>query len=542
MTVSLTAERNGERSRLEPADRDRCTPPPKSNRGFQERSEVVFRAHGGNQPSWRDWRLLVDDAPLRLNEETKPGEWLWTPGFYAGEVEAAIYDTAGVRQGVWRLDVGPNPNKLSRDAFVRMLREISESDPALMLGTEPARRRFGALGENQNLIVEFYRLRHHAAAIGQSLRALTEEPIRSLRTRRSLSPPHLVRRADLRTARAALRQPALLAVVGAMPHSDLVGPGGHPQADIPYTERHYDNPPNRCLRYALRALQRRCASLIESLGKKAKESPSETKTSIAERWPEWERFLKDFQKRMDRASRRLPFVEVSKAEVTAAGLNAVAAHPLYARFWRVSWEALRPGVTGPKLADWLPLNPTWGLYETWCFVKLCRWLEEQLPELKWNDKSSTRSKDYRLLTGRSNDATLRLHFQRVFRNTGGNPKEFWSVSRERRPDIVLDWQRGDEHGFLVLDAKYVASRDSVLREMASAHIYNDSLCMHAARPAASLLLTPTSTDASWLETREFVDEHGSGVLVLHPDRELPEWFAAQVRLLIGHPGRDLALI
>ena len=531
MTVTLSAERDGERSHLEPADGARRTPPPESNRGFQERSEVVFRACGGNQPGLRDWRLLIDDAPLGLKDEAQACTWSWTPGFYAGEVEAAIYDTAGVRQGVWRLDVGPNPNKLSRDAFVRMLREISESDPALMLGAEPARRQFGALGEKQNLIVEFYRLRHHAAAIGQSLRALAEEPIRSLRTRRSLSPPHLVRRADRRTVLAALRKPALLAVVGAIPHSDLADLGGHPHADVPYTERHYDNPPNRCLRYALGALQRRCASLIESLGKKTKESPSETKTSIAKRWPEWERFLNDFQKRADRASCRLPFVEVSKAEVTAAGLNAVAAHPLYARFWRVSWEALRPGVKGPKLADWLPLNPTWGLYETWCFVKLSHWLEERLPELKWKNKSSTRPKDYRLLTGTSSDATVRLHFQRVFRNTGGNPREFWSVSRERRPDIVLDWKRGGEHGFLVLDAKYVASRDSVLREMASAHIYNDSLRMHAACPAASLLLTPASTDASWLETPEFIDEHDSGVLVLHPDRELPVWFAEWVRLL-----------
>ncbi|MCY4584288.1 MAG: hypothetical protein OXE50_16060, partial [Chloroflexi bacterium] len=181
MTVRLSAERGGDWSQLEPADGNRRTAPPESNRGFQEQSEVIFRAHGGNQPRWHDWRLLVDDAPLRLKEETKPGEWLWTPGFYAGEVEAAICDTEGVRQGVWRLDVSPNPNKLSRDAFVRMLQEIYKFDAALMIGGEPARRRFGALGNNQNQIVEFYRLRHHAAAIGQSLRALAEKPIRSLR-------------------------------------------------------------------------------------------------------------------------------------------------------------------------------------------------------------------------------------------------------------------------------------------------------------------------------------------------------------------------
>ena len=130
--------------------------------------------------------MLIDDAPLTPD---RPGVWPWEPSFYAGEVEATLQDATGACRGRWRLDVSPDANKLGRDAFERMLKEICDHDPSLALGTEPARRQFGALGEHQNPVVEFLRLRYHAADIEQSLRALVQEPLRSLRTRRRLSPP-----------------------------------------------------------------------------------------------------------------------------------------------------------------------------------------------------------------------------------------------------------------------------------------------------------------------------------------------------------------
>ena len=205
--------------------------------------------------------------PLTLVDQARPGVWTWKPGFYAGEVEATLQDDTGTCQGRWRLDVSPDVNKLGRDAFIVMLKEIWKYDPTLALGTEPTRRQFGTLGEYQNPIIEFLRLRSRATDIEQSLRVLLQEPIRSLRTRRRLSPPHLVRRADHHTARSVLRQPALLAAIGAIRPDNLPAftkPPEQPVADVPDATYHYDNAINRCLLYALRALIRRCKDLHEA--------------------------------------------------------------------------------------------------------------------------------------------------------------------------------------------------------------------------------------------------------------------------------------
>ena len=523
MDCSLSVERDGEHHNLLAWTKGNHGPVPEQNRGFREKQKVIFHGPSAAKDD-RNWRLLIDDAPLMPD---RPGVWPWEPGFYAGEVEATLQDATGACWGRYRLDVSPDGHKLGRDAFEQMLKEIFEHDPTLVLGTEPARRQFGALGERQNPVVKFLRLRYHATDIEQSLRALLQEPLRSLRTRRRLSLPHLVRRTDRRTARAALRQPALLVAIGAVLPDNVLKSTEQPLVDAPDVTYHYDNPPNRCLLHALRALQRRCENLCHRLESDAdKEKSSDTETGIGGRWPEWKKFLNAFQRKLKNMERQLPFREVTKAEVTVAGLNAVAAHPLCARFWRVSWEALRHGVAGSEPADWLPLNPTWEIYERWCFLKLSEWLKGLLPEdMKWRESAPPGTE-----RGESGEGTVvRLHLQRTFSSSENTPKAFWSISRERRPDIVLNWQRGDNAGFLVFDAKYRVARNSVLDAMASAHIYNDSLRMNQEKPIASVLLTPAPTETSWLETPQFFNEHRSSVLPLHPDRELPTWFNDRVR-------------
>lgn len=522
MDFSLTVERDGEFHDLKTSAKGDQGPAPEQNRNFREMKEVIF--HG---PLEEGWRLLIEDAPLTPDGRGHPGVWTWKPGFYAGEVEATLQDATGICRGRWRLDVSPDNSKLGRDTFIGMLKEIYEFDSTLALGTEPARRQFGALGEHQNPIVEFLRLRSRAADIEQSLRLLLQEPIRSLRTRRRLSPPHLVRRADRHTAMSTLRQPALLAAIGVIQPNDLPAFTEQPRVDVPTVAYHYDNATNRCLLHVLRALIRRCINLRSRLETEADHPDS----AIYQRWPEWKKFLDIFQKKLDTAERHLPFPEVAKAEVTAAGLNAVAAHPLCARFWRVSWEALRHGITGPEPADWLPLNPTWEIYERWCFLALRRWLKELLHGyVGWQDHSSPSGAD-RLLSGRSSNGNMivRLHLQRSFVSSENRLREYWSISRERRPDIVLDWRREDDSGFLIFDAKYRVARASVLEAMESAHIYNDSLRMNQMRPVASVLLTPANTEACWLQKSEFFDEHRSGVLPLHPDQGFPCWFNDRIR-------------
>ncbi len=506
----LVVQAGGERLELDP--------PPGLNRGFSELREVVFLG-----PSEAGCRLLVDDAPLAEVAAGKPRRWTWTPGFYAGEVRADLVSADGRRLGTWRLDVSPDARKLGRDLFFEMLAELLDFDPSLVVGKEPARQRFGALGPGQDPLVALARLRTRQTPIRQALRALLREPKRALRARRRLVPPHRIRRADRRTAQAALRQPALLAAMGRIDSLDLTSPAGELMADVPEVERHYDSPANRCLLAMLQALQRRCAGVRAELERKVEaESRSDTATGLLRRWPTWKDFLRGMRQELLAAARRQPFCEVSRPEVTAAGLNAVSGNPLYARFWRLAWEALRTGIDGLECEDLLPLSPTWEIYERWCFVELSRHLKTLLPDLEWRRTSRQR------FDGRGRgDLQLCLRLQPSFANTSGQEKPgFWSISGQRFPDIVLSWEHRAEAGFLVLDAKYRVTRENVLDAMSSAHLYQDSLRMGRRRPIASLLLVPASGGAPWLESPDFVAEHRVGVAALRPGSPPPSWLSS----------------
>ena len=512
---------------LSPVDSDNQSSEPPVNSGFSELQEVIFQG-----PTCLGWRLLVDDAPLDPVADS-PGEWKWTPGFYAGEVDVEMRNADNKPVGRWRLDVSPDPDKASREIFQQMLDDIFKYNRALALGQEPAQRQFGTLDEFADLIIEFYRLRSRVEQIDRSLVAVNREPVQTLRPRRHLTLPHLVRRADRQSARAALRQPALLAIAGVLP-KETVSFTQPPVVDTPAVEYHYDNPANRCLLYMLRQLQQRCSELTKKLQKNVdKENSSETETALTPRWPVWKKVLSQLNQRLERASRQLPFRDVTRPEVTAAGLNAVAAHPLYAQVWRVGWEALRRGIAGSEQADWLPLSPTWGIYERWCFVKMSHWVKQRqlFPKMAWTDPSNTADGKHQSLEGESGEGDrVRLQFQVTFRNTRGEKNEFWSVSRERRPDIVLDWTIGDNTGFLIFDAKYTAK--DVLNKMETAHIYNDSLRMGHRRPAASILLIPAAGDARWLKDQDFIKENRVGVLPLHPGLGPPQWFEDWVRGIV----------
>ena len=493
----------------------------RSNRGFSELREATFVG-----PAHRGWRLLVGDEPLP-NVAGRPGTWTWRAGFHAGEVDAVLEDEAGVVRGRWRLDVSPDPAKLGRDALAAMIAEVHEYDPALVVGREPARARLGALGDFEDPVVALLRLRDRAEAVADALRALRGSPIRRLSDERRLVAPRLVRRADRRTAMAALRQPGLLELV--TEDWRWSGEGGRlALADVPSVAESLDSPANRCLLYALAAVDRRCRQLEERLGEEARRGVS-GQVGVAARWPVWCRFLTALRARLETARGQVPFSEVSRAEVTSAGLNAVAADALCARLWRNCWEALRHGVAGPEAADWLPLAPTWGIFERWCFVRLGQWLRDSLPGTEWQASSS----GGHALVGNMRGMRVSLHLQQTFPCTEGAARLFWSVSSERRPDLVLAWRRRGECGFWVFDAKYRVARENVLAAMASAHVYNDSLRMGGRRARGTLLLVPAPTGAAWLEAASYVREHRCGVMPLSADETPTGWFEQEVLRAMG---------
>ena len=510
--ITLRARRDGGLHEL-----DACRP----NGGFAERQKATFIG-----PTDRECQLLVDDEALGPADGCA-NEWTWTPGFYAGEVRAELLDADDRSLGVWLLDVSPDREKAGREVFALMIDEILDFDAHLVIGDEPARRRLGALGDTDDPLVLFERLRRRQRDLERALAAIRREPVSVLHARRQFVPLRDTRRADLRTLRSALGQPATLAAIRPGAVSRPYAPGSDPILDVPAVERTLDSPANRCILAMLRALLLRCRELAKRLEGLAKKPAGDTRTAVANRVDRWIQILGEMGRVFATAERRPPFSEVRRPEITAAGLNAVAAHPLYARFWRVGWESLRRGVYRMDPEDRLPLSPTWEIYERWCFVALARKLDEWLPDYEWKTAGRTDS-DRREFTGiRGDGHRITLHLQRTFSNTRGHQgNQSWSISREFKPDLVITSQSADGlTRFVVLDAKYRAAEAGILSGMKeSAHPYADALRWGSRRAERTLLLVPNAAETEWLTTADYVEKHHVGIVALQPDVEVPEWF------------------
>lgn len=495
--------------------------------GFRELQKVRFTA-----PSELGGDLYVDDVKLRRSDTG----WSWTPGFYAGEVRAEFVSPGGHSLGRYRIDVSPDPSKLGDELFRQMLREMVEFDPALLEGAGPTRHTLGPLRGDANPTIEFVRMRRRAGRIRRTLAEIGKRPIRGLRNRRDLVPPRRMRRADHRTVRLALRRRATRSLLldGAPAAHDALSA----RFDVPSVEHTLDTPANRVALAMLLALIRRCGEIAGLLAALAPEDPDQRESRDVERSHEqarakrWIGILKALRRDFERTRRKLPLSAVRRPGLSAAGLNAVAAHPLYARFYRLAWEALRQGI-GDSPDDPLPLSPTWGLYERWCLVAMARWLRElrpdlgpwrETPGLRWRSRSAQR------------DLVITLTPQATAPSANGQTRpNLWSVSAELRPDLVLEWKRSDGHrDFLVLDAKYRTGRRNILSGMTeSAHVYQDALRMGSGRPVATLLLVPDAANVAWLAEEAFVRENRVGAIPLRPGADPPSWLGPFLSKRIG---------
>jgi hypothetical protein len=486
-------------------------PVPHSNTGFTELRTVYI-----HKPLGFGWTLGVDDEPLQDADEPLVRAWTWTPGFYAGEVTAELEAPDGRAVGTYLLDVSPDPNKLGRELFAQMVREIWGEDPTLVLGSEPAQTLIGDLGRADDPLVAFARLRRYGPAVLRALHAISSHPIQTIRQTRQLIPLHRARRADRQTVLEALRdRTGLRILAGRDDEVRTDAAESRVQLDVPVSVSHFDGAANRCVTALALAVDRRIRDVTRSLARLCRaHEPSDTRTALAPRWPARERFLTWLAQQLKETLARSPYSAVTRPEVTAAGLNAAAAHPLYSRAHGLAWRVLRTGVSGTQADERLWVSPTWEIYERWCFVRLGAMLRATRPDLRWERLHEHPSGARAAWQGRGENAILELLLQPVFTAWDQGLTRGWrSLSGQLIPDLVVT-RDSPAVRFLVLDAKYRVHRPAVLDAMRSAHLYHDALRIDHAPPERSLLLLPASGGAQWLEQTQFHEEHGVGVAVL----------------------------
>ena len=462
-------------------------------------------------------RLLIDDEIL----DTDGGDWIWSPGFYAGQVRAELLGSDDCVRATYLLDVSPHPGKLGRDVFHAMLDQIWEFDPRLVLGTEPAAMPVGHDVAISDPWLEYARLCAYGDKFVRALSAISRRPLRELRAERAHLPLPQVRRADRRTALAALGNAQLLMFLrpgdmGVAPISAL------PPFDVPVARETLDGAGNRCIAAIAHSVSRRAVRLrkeLQSMVEKEPESP--TRTNLVARWPRRRDFLDRIVERLRHFQRISPLTDVTRREISAAGLNAVSADPAYSNAYGSGWRILRRGVEGPPQAERMWMSPTWEIYERWCFVQLGKTIRDIEPEYEWSISRKHKSKATAALTGSKEGARkVELLLQPKFPAGDRNPNAgFRSISREREPDIVLTRVDGEAQKWYVLDAKYRTGRFNVLDAMASAHIYRDALRWNDRRPESAVLLVPQGGATPWLEQPDFTGRHRVGVCALGADSD-----------------------
>lgn len=479
--------------------------PDELNPGFMEKKAYCFSALEG-------FSFYIDDVLLEPVNQNGEYAWIWSPGFYAGEVAAELLDDQGRTAASYRLDVSAADNKLGGQAFAAMVEAILEFDPALVLGTEEAQFGIGHDGALTNPHLQYARLRRYGDRLHLALKQIAQRPLTNLKSDRTSVSAHTVKRLDSASVRKALRGPTGQALLH--PASTQRPALTTVRFEVSRSYEEEDNPANQAVGLVLYDVLRRCRQVVKGLQHAAAtEVISDTRSALTPRLVRRIAFTESLARKLERLQRARPFCILTTKRLSAAGLNAISAHPTYARAYRFGWYALRSGWLGKSPDETLWISPTWEIYERWCFVTVVSQLQRRFPELVWSREYRTVGLKEIVWRGTAGDMTVEACYQvRCPAIDRAAHRGFQSLSRERYPDIVVTLDSPSAKRFVVFDAKYRSARASVLEAMESAHIYHDSLRWKGIKPDASLLLIPQADEVTLLVSPTY-----------HADYEVGAW-------------------
>jgi hypothetical protein len=482
--------------------------PGELNSGFTELDEYFIQALPNTT-------LYIDDIRVEITVHQESACWQWSAGYYAGEVAVELVDLNGNEMATYRLDVSPHAGKLGSDTFASMLNDIAIFDPELLYGSEHAQSPIGNEGTLSNAHLQYSRLRRYASKIFSAYNQVLNKPLTTLRRVRNSVPAHQIKRLDTTSVRRALATANGLALlhpdVPKRPSLNTV------HLNVPTAFESLDNAANQALALVLHEILRRCNVVITRFTEMSRtETKSDTRSALAPRLARRIEFLIQMRQRLERIANTPLFRNLSRRQLSAAGLNAISAHPEYARAYRFTWYALRAGLQGQTAAESLWISPTWEIYERWCYVKVIEQFRLRFPHLRWKRFRLSKKIDRLLWRGVDENQVIDVWLQGLCPAIDQPSwRGFSSLSRERSPDIIITQTlQKQPKRFIVLDAKYRTARPYVLESMSSAHLYHDGLLWNGVKPDAALLLIPRADQVKVLQDSVFQVQHGVGVIGL----------------------------
>lgn len=448
--------------------------------------------------------IHVDDVELRHCPSSEG--YLWRTEFYAGTVEISVLDTKS-RTYIFTAEVVPVNRKIGNVEFRSMVSDIHSFDADLLIGTSAAMQGFGveSAAATLKLFVSLARIRAHGPDFLAQVESVFNSPHRHLKPSARRIPVSKIRVLPTGAAKDARLVAIAHAGVDTEDELDSI------QLLCLLPEMSTDTAANQTLKALLLRFRARVMALIRiveqcDLGQEHTEQSRRMKYRLA--------LLSALKARASTLLSQPLFSSISKAETSAAGLTHIAANPSYNLAYRSGTSAIRTGIYGNDRRDSLNVSPTWGVYETWCYVCLFKALQVELQIVEWlPTRSASAIAQVAFFAILKSGARLELLFQADFPSEGpSNSRLAWSISKKRIPDIVVIWLFEEQCKFYVLDAKYRSGVSNTFDAMESAHIYRDSLRMGVTRPDQAHLLMPGPTSVESIEDDEYWKKNQVGTI------------------------------
>ncbi len=425
----------------------------------------------------------------------------------------------------------PRAAKLDAREWLELLEELDAWLPGVTEGDSGARHGSVTGGDGRVEAGAVALLELVQPLLGATRALLAAPRIRERGTWLDL-PMNTIRRVEPETVRWLARTPVATAAL-----QGTVAALGERPPDVPQfvLEPALDHPANQFVAWLLRQVALRLEALETRLAPRGRRGGTIEAELDPRRVDEaaWRaarcQAAREGSLAVRRLVRRSFLGRLQHARPTEAALLTMQDDPRYARVHRLCRPFLSPRFrpASGRDADEVPIRPSFEIYELWTFLALGRWLRERLPAAeRWSERGMQRLCEGHgtgaSLVGTLPGGALTLWFNPVFPSYFARAPDSarYSLSSERRPDLVLTWTPASAEGrWICLDAKYRVGDSMIGDALASAHLYRDSLVWegHGGRCQAAWLLVPKLDDGTrrW-SNPAFEARFGFGVAALAP--------------------------